>query len=188
MNCDEIKELYLLSLRAVLAPEEAEQLHNHVTSCDTCRKTILVDKAIVSGIQKIPPAAPRDEFISVVCKQLFIKKEYIRLSFRHLLIFSLGLLVIFAAMGILWQDFLFNVFTFIYNHSLSNFAAVTDNIQNLSKIVLTASSYQKTMTQLPYHLSYVFWIIFVSSVLFLISLLFSFSIYPSKKSIKHFII
>lgn len=184
MNCDDIKEYYLLSLRTALSPDEAEQLHNHLASCTICRKTYSLDRTIVSMIQNSPPATPQAEFVSFVCRQISIQKEYVKLTFRHLLIFSMGLLAIFAAAGIFWRDFLFKVFIFIFNHSVSNFTNITENIQNSLNILLTASSYHKTITQLPYHLSWIFWIIFTASLFFLISLLFSFTIYPLKKTTK----
>lgn len=184
MNCDEIKDYYLMSLRTVLSPDETERLHNHLASCSICRKTYSLDRTIVSMIQNSPPVSPQAEFVSFVCKQVSLQREYVKLSFRHLLFLSMGLVAIFATVGIFWRDFLIKVFYFILNHSLTNFAQITENVQDSLNILLTASSYHKAISQLPYHLSWMIWIIFTASLFFLISLLFSFTIYPIKKTTK----
>lgn len=111
MNCDEIMEIYIKSLRSDLSPEESSLLNDHLSVCGECRQTIRWDSAIVSELLKDKQTIPAENFTAEVCRQIYNTK----LSFKHQLYE-----IITSSLNVIMPCFILTVFLIAFNAEIQN--------------------------------------------------------------------
>ena len=181
MNCDDIMEIYHKSLKTALSTDESKALKEHLGECEECRTALNWDRAIVSAIQSAETIVPQKDFVSEVCKKLFLPKSSYENNFIRKIVIYAAAVLAFAGIAVLWfefweyvqQDFL-QISTYY-----SNF--ITDNLLSfiieIPEIVLP----QETPSLMPINLTLLFWIILSGGACFFIPALFPVLSYSYKK-------
>lgn len=105
MNCNEIIEIYIKSLRSELLFEELTLLNEHLKICSECRQALKWDSVIAASLLKDEHIVPSENFVAEVCKEI----SYIKLPFKHRLYdfvtSSLGIIIPAFIVTVLWMVF-----------------------------------------------------------------------------------
>ena len=105
MNCNEITEIYIKSLRADLSSEESALLDGHLKICSECRQALKWDSVIAEALLENEQIIPKENFTAEVCRQI----SQTKLSFKHQLYdfitSSLEIIIPVFILTVLWMFF-----------------------------------------------------------------------------------
>jgi hypothetical protein len=111
MNCNEIIEIYVKSLRSDLSSEESTLLNEHLKICSECRRALEWDSVIVSTLLKDKQTIPEENFTLEICRQI----SHTKFSFKHQLYDFIT-----SSLEIIVPCFILTVLLIVFNTEIQN--------------------------------------------------------------------
>jgi len=181
MNCEDITELYLKSLRTELSFDESKLLEEHLSSCGKCRNELKWDSAIISAVRRAQQTIPHENFVSEVCKQLPLPNLSNEPYYTRFMIFSAVMAAAGVVMAVLWSLLGNNIDFGLLEMPFKYFVSVINKIQSFHITLPESSLIQEIQTIVPPNFTWLIWIVFAGSIYFIVSMLFPIFTYSYNK-------